>query len=258
MNKHLPFLITLLTFGSFGVVGDELTFKCNWQSNDKFLPRTRDFIPYGSSGWTSSDIDNLCTQKRFENTARTRQINDYAFEDEFCLNDEVTEIKINTEDKTFKIDSWSYETVRDNSNRQCFGSEEKKLCEYETSSFYMGDDALSIWVQTKYQVPECPIGLKLSKVRELSNEQLKEFYLNSCLGYEGPENNFKNELKGSSLHIKIDRSTLDFRQSSFKSKITFEDGNFVKEIFKSGKFDAVTYTDLATETGTCKLYKKQF
>lgn len=68
MNKHL--LLILLGFGSFAVVSEELTYKCNWQSNDKFLPRTRDFIPYGSSGWTSSDIDNLCTQKRFEDTAR--------------------------------------------------------------------------------------------------------------------------------------------------------------------------------------------
>jgi len=28
MNKHLPVLITLLTFGSFGVVGDELNLVC--------------------------------------------------------------------------------------------------------------------------------------------------------------------------------------------------------------------------------------
>jgi len=257
MNKHLPVLITLLTFGSFGVVGEELTFKCNWKSNDKYLPRTRDFIPYGSTGWTSSDIDNLCTQKRFEETARTGRNNDYAWEDDFCLNDEVTEIKINTEEKTFKIDSWAYKTVKDNSNRRCFGSEDKKLCEYETSSFSLDDDALRIWVKTTYQLPECPIGLTLEKAFKEEDESLRKSYFHSCLGMIDGDNDFQNDLEGSSLFITIDRSTLDFRQLSSKNRITFENGSFVKEIFKSGKFDG-NFSDSAEETGTCKVFRKQF
>jgi hypothetical protein len=241
------------------VLGEELTFKCNWQSNLKYLPRTRDHIPFRSTkGWNKNDIDNLCTQRRFEEVARRGSSElDYIWEDEFCLEEEKTQISVNTDTNILKIDGISYESSYDNSKRECFG-EENKICKYQVSGFRFEDDALKIWVQNKYQLEECPIGLEFKDVFVSEDSERRDELLTNCFGFVHSGNDWKNDLQGSTKNISINRNTLDFTQNTRDERISFKDGKFIKEIFKSGAFYDVDMSDFATEYGVCEVFKKQF
>lgn len=257
MKTYLLALILCIPFTD--LLAEELTFKCDWQSNLKYLPRTRDNIPFRSTkGWGKNDIDNLCTQRRFEEVARRGNSElEYIWEDEFCLEKEQTQISVNTDTNTFKIDGVSYKTINDNSERECFG-EENKICRYQVSGFRFEDDALKLWVQNKYQLQECPIGLEFSDVFTSEDNERRDSLLTSCFGFEFSGNNWDNDLKGSTKSITINRNTLDFSQFTRNEKISFKNGQFKKEIFKSGAFDSVEMSDLASEYGVCKLFKKKF
>lgn len=249
----------LVCITPISVLAEELTFKCDWQSNLNYLPRTRDHIPFKSTkGWSKNDIDNLCTQRKFEEVARRGNAElEYIWEDEFCLKKEQTQISINTDANTFKIDGISYESIDDNSKRECFG-EDERICEYQISGFRFEDDNLKIWVQKKYQLKECPIGLKFSDVFVSEDSEMKDTLLNDCFGFEFSGNDWKNDLKGSTKTININRNTLDFTQYSRNEKISFKNGEFIREIFKSGAFDFTEMSDLASEFGVCKVFKRQF
>jgi len=249
----------LVLFAASSLLAEDLTFKCDWESSLEYLPRTRDHIPFRSSkGWGEKDIDNLCTQRKFEEVARTGNAElAYIWKDEFCLEKEITQISVNTKTKTFKIDGKPYKTIEDNSERECFG-EKDKLCKYQTSGFRFDDDVLKIWVQTKYQLEECPIGLKFGDIFISEDKKRRDALLDACFGFEHSGNDWDNNLKGSTLSIEIDRNTLDFTRHSREERILFEDGNFVKEISKSGDYSFSEVTDLASEYGVCKVFKKQF
>ena len=83
---------------------------------------------------------------------------------------------------TFKIDGVSYESINDNSKRECFG-EEKKICKYQISGFRFEDDALKIWVQNKYQLKECPIGLKFNDIFVSEDSERRDELLTNCFGF---------------------------------------------------------------------------
>lgn len=252
-------LALLLCIPFINVFAEELTFKCDWQSNLKYLPRTRDHIPFRSAeGWNKNDIDNLCTQRRFEEVARRGNSElEYIWEDKFCLKEEQTQISVNTDTDTFRIDGVSYENINDNSKRECFG-EENKICRYQISGFQFEDDALKIWVENKYQLKECPVGLEFRDVFTSEYDERRDLLLTNCLGYEFSGNDWDNDLKGSKRSITINRNTLDFSQYSQNEIISFKDGEFKKEVFKSGAFYNVENSDLASEYGVCKVFKKQF
>lgn len=250
----------LVFFAASSLLAEELTFVCDYEISYKnFAPtKTHIYFPGGQKiDFEEYDISNLCDQKKWEYASRNKG---NMPDDSYCKEKEQRTIVINPNSNEFVINSKEYEVKNTRKNRKCFKVSNGGLCEFYVNFVKWNDDELKISVQTRYQPEWCPIDMNLGKAFEIEDEEYKKQILSSC-------ENFDTEgilagvqtFDGDSTSISINRSTLKYTQDVMYRKIYAENGE-PKIRYTRGKSFARLMFGIgdAEETGSCRVYKKQF